>query len=133
MSNEEQQIKQLAELNVEMRIMKQNFASIIKKIEELAENDESIAKAYLGVEAKIGLIKNDLEHISNQIEKSIAQTKESQERLHTRIDKVKGRISDIEDTDSEELEGYKRTIIQLLIGGVLGAAITAFTQIIKSN
>ena len=51
MSNEEQQIKQLAELNVEMRIMKQNFASITKKIEELAENDESIAKAYLGVEA----------------------------------------------------------------------------------
>lgn len=133
MSNEEQQIKQLAELNVEMRIMKQNFASIIKKIEELAENDESIAKAYLGVEAKIGLIKNDLEHISNQIEKSIAQTKESQERLHTRIDKVKGRISDIEDADFEELEGYKRIIIQLLIGGVLGAAITAFTQIIKSN
>lgn len=133
MSNEEQQIKQLAELNVEMRIIKQNFASITKKIEELAENDESIAKAYLGVEAKIGLIKNDLEHISNQIEKSIAQTKESQERLHTRIDKVKGRISDIEDADSEELEEYKRTIIQLLIGGVLGAAITAFTQIIKSN
>jgi len=133
MSNEEQQIKQLAELNVEMRIMKQNFASITRKIEELAENDESIAKAYLGVEAKIGLIKNDLEHISNQIEKSIAQTKESQERLHTRIDKVKGRISDIEYADSEELEGYKRTTIQLLIGGVLGAAITAFTQIIKSN
>ena len=74
MSNEEQQIKQLAELNVEMRIIKQNFVSITKKIEELAENDESIAKAYLGVEAKIGLIKNDLEHISNQIEKSIAQT-----------------------------------------------------------
>ena len=133
MSNEEQQIKQLTELNVEMRIIKQNFASITKKIEELAENDESIAKAYLGVEAKIGLIKNDLEHISNQIEKSIAQTKESQERLHTRIDKVKGRISDIEDADSEELEGYKRTIIQLLIGGFLGAAITAFTQMIKSN
>lgn len=133
MSNEEQQIKQLAELNVEMRIIKQNFASITKKIEELAENDESIAKAYLGVEAKIGLIKNDLEHVSNQIEKSIAQTKESQERLHTRIDKVKGMISDIEDADFEELEGYKRAIIQLLIGGVLGAAITAFTQIIKSN
>lgn len=32
MSNEEQQIKQLAELNVEMRIMKQNFASITKKL-----------------------------------------------------------------------------------------------------
>ena len=131
MSTEEQQIKQLAELNVEMRIMKQNFESITKKVEELAKNDESIAKAYMSVETKVGLIRNDLEHISSQIEKSIVQTKESQERLHSRIDKVKGRIADIEDADSEELEGYKRTIIQLLIGGVLGAIVTAFMHTIN--